>query len=177
MFDNFEKLVMNRQSCRDFNDEPLEKQTIEKIVNLSLNAPSACNSQPWQIYVVTEERKRKEVASSVQDLFMNKFVDKAKAFIVVADTDAKLKVGASLKFDKNHFVKYDVGELIAYITLGAEALGVSSCIIGWVNQTKLKSAISIPEDQTANIVIALGYSSIPKRPKTRKDKTEKIIYV
>lgn len=177
MFDNFTKLVLNRQSCRNFNDKPLEKETLDKITSLALNAPSACNSQPWAMYVVTSEDAKKNVAKSVQDLFMNKFVDKAQAFIVVADTMAKLKPGASLKFGENHFVKYDVGELVAYITLAAESLGVSSCIIGWVDQKKLRSAVPLKENEVSNIVIALGYSDIEKRPKTRKDKSEKVFYI
>ena len=108
---------------------------------------------------------------------MNKFANNAKAFIVVAETKAKLSPGASLKFSSDHFVKYDVGEMVAYLTLTAESLGVSSCILGWVNQKKLKSAINLPDEEIANIVIALGYSDIPKRPKVRKDKSQTVKYI
>ena len=40
-FLDFEKLVQERQSCRDFNDIPLEKEKVEKIVELARLAPSA----------------------------------------------------------------------------------------------------------------------------------------
>ena len=102
-------------------------------------------------------------------MMMNKFTNKAQAFIVLAEREATLKLGASLKFDRNHFVKYDIGQISAYLTLGAESLGVSSCIIGWINEKELKEAISMPEDQSCAIVIALGYSDIDKRKKSRKD--------
>lgn len=177
MFDNFSKLVLARQSCRDFSDKPLEKETIEKILSLSMNAPSACNSQPWKVYVVTKEDMLKDVAKSMQDLFMNKFLNKAKAFLVLAETEAKLKTGASLKFGSDHFIQYDIGELIAYITLSAESLGVSSCIIGWLNEDKLRKAISMPENEKCNVVIALGYSDIEKRKKMRKDQSQTIEFL
>ena len=177
MFEKFTQLVLDRQSCRDFNDKELDKETIDKILSLSLNAPSACNSQPWKMYIVTDDKMKKGVCDSVQDMFMNKFVNKAQAFIVVAETKAKLKPGATLMFPSDHFVKYDVGEMVAYLTLAAESLGVSSCILGWVNQKKLKSAINLPDDEIANIVIALGYSDIPKRPKVRKDKSQTVKYL
>ncbi len=170
MFENFSLLVNNRQSCRDFNDKPLDKETLDKIVSLGLLAPSACNSQPWKLYVVTEENTRKKVARTLQDMLMNKFTNKAQAFIVLAECNATLKLGASLKFDRNHFVKYDIGQICAYLTLAAESLGVSSCIIGWINEKALKQAVSIPEDQNCSLVIALGYSDIDKRKKSRKDK-------
>lgn len=177
MFDNFSNLVKNRQSCRDFNDLPLEMETIDKILSLATLAPSACNSQPWKMYVITEPEMMNKVARSMQDMFMNKFLDKAKAFIVLGEINATLKPGASLKFNRNHFVKYDIGQLSAYITLSAESLGVSSCIIGWVNEEKLKKAISMPEEESCAIVIALGYSDIPKRNKVRKENSEVIIKV
>ena len=169
MFENFSLLVNNRQSCRNFNDKPIDKETLDKIVKLGLLAPSACNSQPWKLYVVTEEKALKKVAKTLQDMSMNKFVDNAKAFIVLAEQNATLKPGADKKFDRNHFVKYDIGQICAYLTLGAESLGVSSCIIGWVNEKELKEAVSMPDDQIAYLVIALGYSDIEKRKKSRKE--------
>lgn len=177
MFENFSLLVNNRQSCRDFNDKPLEKEVIDKIIDLSMLAPSACNSQPWKMYVVTEESKLKSVAKTLQDMLMNKFTNKAKAFIVLAEQQATLKLGASLKFDRNHFVKYDIGQISAYITLAAESLGVSSCIIGWINEKNLKEALSMPEEEKCSIVIALGYSDTPKRKKMRKEKDKVVVEI
>lgn len=177
MFETFFKLVNDRQSCRDFNDKPLEKETIDKIIELSMLAPSACNSQPWKMYVITEENMLKNVARTLQDMMMNKFTNKAKAFIVLGECNATLKLGASLKFDRNHFVKYDIGQISAYITLTAESLGVSSCIIGWVNEKELKKVLSMPEEERCSIVIALGYSDIPKRKKMRKDKDKIVVEI
>ncbi len=177
MFETFSKLVNDRQSCRDFNDKPLEKETIDKIIELSMLAPSACNSQPWKMYVITEENMLKNVARTLQDMMMNKFTNKAKAFIVLGECNATLKLGASLKFDRNHFVKYDIGQISAYITLTAESLGVSSCIIGWVNEKELKKVLSMPEEEGCSIVIALGYSDIPKRKKMRKDKDKIVVEI
>lgn len=177
MFENFSLLVKNRQSCRDFNDKPLEMETIDKILSLAMLTPSACNSQPWKMYVVTEQEKLKEVAHSLQNLMRNKFTDKAKAFIALSEIQATLKLGEGAKLDRNHFVKYDIGELIAYITLAAESLGVSSCIIGWVNESELKKAICMPEEEKCSIVIALGYSDTPKRNKVRKEIEKTIIKI
>ena len=173
----FNELVMRRQSCRDFNDKPLSQEVVEKIVSLSLNAPSACNSQPWKVYQILDGEKMKEVAKSLQENGHNLFTDKAKAFIALAEKDATLKESISQRFDRNHFVKYDIGELIAYITLSAESMGVSSCIIGWVNQEKLKRAINMPDGEICNIVIALGYSDIPTREKKRKPQEDMVVKI
>jgi nitroreductase len=172
MYSDFLDLVKRRQSCRDFNDKPLDSKVVETIAETAMLAPSACNSQPWRMYLVTNEETVKKVTDAVQERGHNKFASGAKAYIVVCDKQATLRPGTESKFDRNHFVKYDVGELIAYITLTAESMGVASCILGWINYAELKQAIGHPDEEVCNIVVALGYTDTPIRTKVRKDKAE-----
>lgn len=174
MIEQFEKLVKTRQSCRNFNDKPLEKETVYKIADLARFSPSACNSQPWHMYCVTSPDKVKQVAKAVQGMTHNKFASGAKAFMVLCNKMATLKPGVESKFDRNFFVKYDVGELIAYITLTAESMGVSSCIIGWLDPKDIQKIVGHPEKERCEIVVALGYSDIPVREKVRKPAEETI---
>lgn len=172
---DFIDLVLNRQSCRDFNDKPLEKEIVEKIASTAVLAPSACNSQPWKLYCVTTPEKVSEVAQCLQRLGVNKFTSKAKAFIAVSEVEAKLFDRASKTLGNDFFVKYDIGQTIAYITLGAQDLGVSSCVIGWVDKDKLKQTLNLPENEKCSIVVALGYSDCELRQKMRKDKSQTIV--
>lgn len=45
--------INRRHSVRQFTDQPVDKQTITKIVELAQRAPSWVNSQPWQVYCAT----------------------------------------------------------------------------------------------------------------------------
>lgn len=168
MDNGFFELVKSRQSCRDFNDEKVDRNDILKALETARLSPSACNSQPWKIYLVTSEKKVKEVAKSLQDDGVNSFTDKAKAFIVLAEKDATLKERISKRLSSNFFIKYDIGELIAYITLSLKSVGLESCIIGWINQEKLRNAVPFSEDEVGNIVIAVGHSDIAIREKSRR---------
>lgn len=172
----FENLIKTRQSCRDFNDKEVEKETLERIAELAMLAPSACNSQPWKMYLVSGE-KAKDVIPALQERGHNPFLEKAKAFIVVTEKDATLKTFVSSKFHSNHFVKYDIGQLLAYVTLGAESIGVKSCIIGWINQEELRKAVGYPQEEVSNVVVALGYSDCEIRDKKRKEKEEVVTIV
>ena len=163
----FDKLILTRQSCRDFNDKPLDKQIVLEIVKAATLAPSACNSQPWKMYTVVSPDKIEQTALALGVNGHNKFLSKAKAFVVLAEKQAVLKPG--VKFDRNHFVKYDIGELIAYITLAAESMGVKSCIIGMIDQNLIGSAVGLEEGEICNVAVALGYSDTPLREKKRKD--------
>jgi hypothetical protein len=127
---------------------------------------------------VYDENAKKGVAKSVQDFGMNGFASKAGAFFVIADQNAKLMPGSSLKFNSNHFVKYDVGELIAYITLIAKSKGLESCILGWVNGKTLKQYVPYGDNEECNIVIAVGYTDDKNiRKKSRKPASDKITVI
>lgn len=172
MKEHFEQLVKSRQSCRNFNDKPLDKSTVEEIARLSMLCPSACNSQPWNMYLVTSPEKVYNTAVALGLNGHNKFLSGAKAFIVLAEKQATLKPG--VRFDRNHFVKYDIGELLAYVTLSAKSMGVESCIIGMVDQALIGDAVGLKEGELCNVAVALGYSDAPLREKKRKLQSEVI---
>jgi len=174
---DFLELAKKRQSCRDFLDKALEKETLDKIMETAMLAPSACNSQPWKMICVQKEDNLKEVCESLQVNGHNAFLTGAKAFIAVVDKVMPLKPTVEKKFDRNRFIKYDVGELIAYITLSAKDLGVDTCIIGMMDEERLYKALGLEENEICTIVVALGYSNIETRPKTRKPKESIIKYI
>lgn len=165
---SFEELAKRRQSCRNFMDKPVEREKIEKMLSVARLTPSACNSQPWRLHVVYDSEKVKEFSSCLRDFGMNGFTKNVPVFIAVSELNAKLAIGSRLKYDNNHFVKYDVGEIIAYVTLIAEELGLSTCILGWLNNKKIAEILNFEENEVCNVVIALGYSDIPLREKVRK---------
>lgn len=171
-FEQFENLVFTRQSCRDFDGTSVPSETIEKIADLARFSPSACNSQPWTMYCVSSEEGKKNVKKALTSAGRNMFLEKAGGFICLAEKVRPLKPDVESKFGPSFFIKYDIGELIAYITLIAETLGVKSCIIGWMDHDKISSALKLPDKEKCNIVVALGYSNNPIRDKKRRDKIE-----
>ena len=50
---NFKELMKQRHSARDFQSKEIPEDTLKEIVSIALMSPSWCNSQPWNIYVVT----------------------------------------------------------------------------------------------------------------------------
>ncbi|MDH5634106.1 MAG: nitroreductase [Gammaproteobacteria bacterium] len=51
--------LQKRKSVRAFLPKPVEKHTIERILQAAGHAPSGVNSQPWQVAVVTGETRQK----------------------------------------------------------------------------------------------------------------------
>ena len=79
-------------------------------------------------------------------------------------------LGAKIK--KNDYRSIDIGIVSAYITAEATAQGLGSCILGWLDDKKIREICSI--NGVVRLVITVGY---PKddyvlRKKKRKDLDE-----
>ena len=51
--------IVTRSSCRVFSPQPVEREILEQIMDLTRRAPSAINLQPWQFTVVMDEEVRR----------------------------------------------------------------------------------------------------------------------
>ena len=171
----FEKLIETRQACRNFSDKPVSKDLLYKIIETAGKAPSACNSQPWRVLVTNTPEENAKMKKCLQNNGRNAFLDGAKAYIAVYSTEkVQLKADVESKFPLSHFVEYDIGEFVAYLTLAAKDNGLDSCIIGWVNNEEINETFSI--NGKCDLVVALGYvKDDTVREKSRKSIKDVII--
>ena len=167
--EDIEQLYRNRQSCRAFDGREVPADLVKRICAAALLAPSACNAQPWKLVAVLGE-KRKEVAGCLQGLGMNKFASDAGALVAVCEGKSNLTAKLGGRMKNTDFTANDLGILTAHLVIAAEAAGVSSCILGWRNEEKLREALGIRDPVRIPVVVALGYAKAgdPDRPKNRK---------
>ncbi len=155
---NFTELIHVRQSCRNFDTRPVEREKLEQLVEAFRLSPSACNAQPWKIIVATGETA-KAVRACVQEGGRNKFTDNCPAFAVLVEETAVLKPAVAEKFHSQAFAQMDIGIATAHYCLAATDLGLSTCILGWMNEEKLKSALGVAPEKPVRLVLATGYAA------------------
>ncbi len=51
--------IQQRRSTRGFLDKPVERETLERLLSLATQAPSAINLQPWEFVIVSGEEKKR----------------------------------------------------------------------------------------------------------------------
>lgn len=56
--------IFHRISVRKFEDKPVEKDKIIQILKAGMQAPSACNQQPWEFYVVTDKEMIEQLSKT-----------------------------------------------------------------------------------------------------------------
>jgi nitroreductase len=56
--------IFNRRSIRTYEDKPVEKEKIEKLLRAAMQAPSAANQQPWEFIVVEDKENLKKLSNA-----------------------------------------------------------------------------------------------------------------
>ena len=165
---NFTEIAENRQSCRSYDAaRSVEQEKLDRILAAARLSPSACNGQPYQITVCTGEAAKK-VAKATQSMGMNKFASDAPVLMVLSEKPYVASAALGAKVKKNDYRSIDMGILAAYITAEATAQGLGSCILGWLEDRKIREICDL--DGAVRLVITLGYASADDKLRTKKRK-------
>ena len=165
---NFTEIAENRQSCRSYDAaRPVEQEKLNRILETARLSPSACNGQPYQITVCKGETAKK-VAKATQGMGMNKFATDAPILIVVSEMPYVKSAALGAKVKKNDYRSIGIGILSAYITAEATAQGLSTCILGWLEDAVIRALCGL--DGAVRLVITLGYAAEGDKLRTKKRK-------
>ncbi len=169
--ESFFSLAQVRQSDRAYLPKAIEKDKLEKVLNATRLAPSACNAQPWHFIVVDDTEKRLQIADATASkvLAMNHFTKQAPVLIVMVEEKANLSSSFGSWAKNKHFPHIDMGIAASYLCLAAADLGLGTCMIGWFDEKKIKDILSIPLDKRVLLVITMGYPAKDNRDKRRKN--------
>ena len=173
---NFSDIVINRQSCRNYDGtRQVEKEKLEAVLNAGLLSPSACNGQPYQI-TVCEGDTAKRVAKACMGMGMNKFAADAPIMLVISEMPYVKSAALGAKLKNNDYRSIDIGILSAYLTAAATEQGLSTCILGWLDDGAIREICDL--EHPARLVITLGYAAEndPLRKKVRKGPEKLIKY-
>lgn len=165
---NFSEIVNLRQSCRSYDKErAVEDEKLDRILESARLAPSACNSQPYEITVCKGDMAKK-VAKATQGMGMNKFATDAPIAIVISEGAYSKTAAIGAKVKNNDYRSIDIGILASYITLAAAAEGLDSCILGWLSDPEIREICDL--GGTVRLVITLGYRSSDDKQRAKKRK-------
>ena len=161
------KNIKTRRSCRKFRNEMVSNEILDEIISAGLYAPSAMNTQLWQITVVKNDEKivslQKAVAKALDRPDYHRFYS-APVFIIVTVPE-----------DYRHGA-VDTACVLENMFLAAHSLGVASV---WINQLRdscndsevraLMTSFGIPENHVCFGCAAIGYADC-ELPSDRENK-------
>jgi len=183
-----EHFLRSRRSIRTYKDEPLDRKTLEKLIDIASYAPSGHNVQPVSWIVVSGRDKLKVLGDLVAEWMRaavkeNPALDNMMKLGMVADAWS-MGVDVIMRGAPHIIVAHapkiygplgHEGCLIAlsYLELAAHSLKVGACWAGYfemaaVNYQPLRQDLKMPEGNRPYGAMMLGrpkydYSRIPLR--------------
>ena len=167
---DFLEIANARQSNRAYEaGREVEQEKLEAILEAVRLAPSACNGQPYHVTVCTGETAR-QVAAATQGMGMNKFASQAPVLLVLSEMPYVKSAALGAKVKGNDYRSIDIGIAAAYLTAEATAQGLGTCILGWLDDDKIRKICDL--QYPVRLVITLGYAADQPRQKKRKELAE-----
>ncbi len=149
----FMKQIETRRSIRKFTDQPIDKKTIDQLIEAALRAPSSRDFRPWRFIVVNDRALLTQLADAKPHGAA--FLKHAPlAIVVCGDTDAS-----------DVWVE-DCAIASTFVHLAAHDLGLGSC---WIQIRKrdrspektadayIKDLLHLPDNMSVESIIAIGY--------------------
>lgn len=165
---DFLEIAKARQSCRSYDpSREIEQEKLDAILEAARLAPSACNSQPYH-FTLCRGQTAKAVAAATAVMGLNKFAAQAPVLMVISEAPYAATAALGSRVKGNDYRSIDIGIAAAYLTAEATAQGLGSCILGWLDDGKIRNILGL--SSPVRLVITLGYPQAgdPLRAKKRK---------
>ncbi|MEM1683825.1 MAG: nitroreductase family protein [Ignisphaera sp.] len=150
------KFLLTRRSIRKFKPDPIDMETVKRILDIARYAPSAGNRQPWIFIVVTDKEIKTKLAAIHPWAYP---LNEAPIGIVIA-------------CDKNvspDSYQVDCANATMYVMLAAHALGLGTV---WLQTLKnigdIQKILNLPSNYIPISMIALGYPAESPQLRSRK---------
>ena len=156
--------IFHRVSIRKYQDKPVEKEKIVQILRAGMQAPSACNQQPWEFYVVTDREKIQKLAKATP---YSGCAAGAPVVIVPVYRTKGLVV--------QEMAQIDMSIAQENIWLETDAQGLGGVWIGIApmqdRMDYVREVLDIPENLEVFSLFAMGYSAERRKQQDRFDET------
>jgi nitroreductase len=153
-----QKIIQNflksRKSTRFFLRKKVSDKIINKIIQMSLYAPSTCNRQMWKTHIIQNNKQIKKILSLQNGNagFTNEINN---LLIVCVDTYSY----SSYKEINQIFI--DGGIYLNYLTTIMNSFNISNCLLNWSTDIKsdlmIRKHSNINDSETIIALLAFGY--------------------
>jgi nitroreductase len=173
----FADVLRQRKMVRNYTDEPVEREVVERIVARGRKAPSGGFSQGLRLVVVTEEATRRRIAELAQEpeyvaQGFQPWISMAPVHVVVGmreesyheryrKPDKLLEDGSEISWHVPWWW-VDAGKGMMLLLLAAIDEGLGAGVFGLFpeeNNERLRDLLGMPADVTVVGVVTIGHAA------------------
>ena len=189
-FQCLEKIIKERRSHRIYQDRDVERDKLEKILELAMWAPSAMNRQQWFFVVVGGERlqKLRDILSKAYEKILPrlerfyadnpKVISFTKRFFQTLGNAPVVIFAYYIPTGDDYSDVQSVSAAIQNMLLAAHALGLGTCwMTGPVHvEDEINQALGV-RDKKLVAVVTVGYPAKKPPVPPRRDVEKKIVWM
>ena len=158
-------IIFKRKSVRKFKDKKVSDELIENLLRAGMQAPSSCNSQPWEFIVVSKKEDKQAISQ------MHRFAKPAAGASHLIVTLGNLNEAKVIRM-----IEQDLGACNENILLQATHEGLGAVWLGFHpiedRTLKLKQYLEIPDYCIPFSVICVGWPEHEGEIKLRYDESK-----
>lgn len=181
--------IHQRRSIRTFDGRPIDRETIDRLIDAATYAPSRFNIQPWHFHVAMGEARRRVAAvMAMSTAYVQEYLDvygpeviehAAKFYADLGGAPVVIAVSAEHCDDPTDCLDdtIAVGTALENFLLACVEEGVGACSITaphWVRD-KLLEAFEVPEGHDIMAMIVLGYAA--ENPNVKDRHSDVVTYL
>ena len=136
-----------RRNVRQFTEQSVPDEALDRILDAGRRAPSASNWQPWDFVLVTIRAELVELAKVWQGA---RHVAGAAAAIAIVAPEPEDDRQAAL-------LQYDLGQATYAMTIAAADLGVGTGHAAAADQDQARAVLGFPLGRFLAYILSVGY--------------------
>ena len=177
---DLDEAIHSRRSVREYTSEPVDEESIRRLLDAAVQAPSATNAQPWTFTVVRDQG------------LLDRVSEAARAYLLAGTEGWLSDRQRSRLADPAYHILHHAPVLILIsgtapatwvvencalaaenLMLAAHGLGLGTCWIGYaqgyLNTPEGKDALGLPAEWVPVAPIIVGHPTSPPPPVTRQE--------
>ena len=171
--------ISGRRSARDFTDKAVDDETIRRLIDAAVRAPSASNEQPWTFTVVRDQALLDRVSEEAKSYLLAALPagpesDRRRASLTDASFQLFYHAPALIVISgssQRRWVAEDCALAAQNLMLAAYSSGLGTCWIGlaqsYLNTATGKDALGLPSSWVPVAPIIVGYPKAETPPVAR----------
>jgi nitroreductase len=166
-------LFTRRFSCRSFETRPIDRTTLEAVLDAARWAPSGGNLQPWRFVVVLDADRRRALADAA---FGQTFLAQSPVVITVCAVpdESASRYGTR---GRELYCLQDTAAAAQNILLAATGLGLGSCWVGAFDEAAVARELDLPTAWRPVALIAIGWPAATEPRRSRRSPDEIIRWI
>lgn len=161
--------IFTRVSVRQFEDRPVEKEKVEKILSAAMQSPSAGDEEAWRFYVVTDRKRLDELSKASP--YASPVANAPAALVISWDRK-------SLRFPE--YGEIDCAIASENVLLALEGLGLGGVMLGIApireRMDAVHTILQLSAEEESFTVIPFGYPRHKGKARSRFDE-KKVHYL